>query len=91
MKGPELSINSLTYSSFDKLFPRITISGLNVIVAFDRLAFGAFLAIVRIVGNGLAVDQPKVAQGRFAVSSRSPMKLANAGRRSVVCAKEETR
>ena len=40
---------------------------MNAIVAFDHLEFGAFLAIVRIVGNGLTVDLPKMARGGFAV------------------------
>jgi hypothetical protein len=41
------------------MFPKITIVGLNAIVAFDRLEIGAILAMARIMGNGLAVYPPK--------------------------------
>lgn len=64
---PCLSIDSLVFSSLSKMFPTITIGGLNAIVAFDRLESGAILAIARIVGNGLAVDPPKSMRRRFTV------------------------
>jgi hypothetical protein len=79
------------HSSFGELFPTITISRLNVIVAFDRSGIGAFLAIVRIVGNGLAVNQPKTDAVSVYGFSCAPLWLANASRGSAICAKEETR